>query len=340
MRHSKAGPRTQNEFAPRRSSAGDGSDPDPAGQPQARHLRREGRERALALRRKLSREAALRRREARERALVLRRKLSREAALRRREARGRALEGGPGAEAYAGREDDPTTAMSADATSADSGAAGQPSTFFATAYAQEYDTYNTKSEGDLWPSCWCEDDYLYAANGDGDGFTVNSTPAPDIAVSQISGVPGHLSGRTIAKGDQLGKVWDTSGNYNRKPTGMVCVDGVIYLAIQDLHKDFKPLSAVLWNSQRFDLERQRAVAHTAWSSSGTASISARASLGWATRSRRPSGEPRGSKLSSRPGQLEDLAGHIPREVILVLEGTSQPQHARGRPEPQEASSDR
>jgi hypothetical protein len=121
------------------------------------------------------------------------------------------------------------------------------STFFATAYVEESDTYNTKSQGDLWASCWSDDDYLYSSNGDGNGFTVkpneiNSTPSPgtaaDIAMNRISGSTNNITGKTIAKGNSLGKVWDTSGSYNRKPTGMVCVDGNLYLAVQDLNKDF------------------------------------------------------------------------------------------------------
>lgn len=121
------------------------------------------------------------------------------------------------------------------------------STLFATAYAEESDTYDTTSQGDLWPSCWSSDGYLYAANGDGNGFTVkrndvNSPPrpgtAPDIAVSRLSGSPGSITGETLAAGDELGRVWDPSGDYTRKPTGMVCVDGDLYLAIQDLAKDF------------------------------------------------------------------------------------------------------
>ncbi len=121
------------------------------------------------------------------------------------------------------------------------------STFFGTAYAQEADLYNTKSQGDLWPSCWSSDDYLYAANGDGKGFSArrvdyNNPSArgtvPDIVMNRLSGSPGSITGTTIAEGDALGKVWNTSGNYTRKPTGMACVDGNLYLAVQDLSKDF------------------------------------------------------------------------------------------------------
>src|SRR4051794_3527363 len=54
------------------------------------------------------------------------------------------------------------------------------------------------SDGDLWPSCWAGNDKLYAANGDGKGFSLDQDFA-DIAVSEIDGTPGNLSGATISK---------------------------------------------------------------------------------------------------------------------------------------------
>ncbi|HEY3559118.1 MAG TPA: DUF4185 domain-containing protein [Kribbella sp.] len=99
----------------------------------------------------------------------------------------------------------------------------------------------SKSDGDLWPSCWAGNDKLYAANGDGKGFSTDGDFA-DIAVSEINGTPGNLSGATVAKGDQVGSVWSGAG-YNRKPTGMVCVGDTLYLAVQDLALDFNDVPA-------------------------------------------------------------------------------------------------
>ncbi|MDQ0877361.1 hypothetical protein QFZ77_006020 [Paenibacillus sp. V4I3] len=123
----------------------------------------------------------------------------------------------------------------------------QDSTFFSTSSNESSDTVNTASQGDLWASCWGDDGHLYAANGDGKGFTLGSTspnsippapPNPDIAVNRISGSIGSLSGATLASNNAVGQIWNTSGTYNRKPTGMVCVNGEIYLAVQDLNLDF------------------------------------------------------------------------------------------------------
>jgi Domain of unknown function (DUF4185) len=129
------------------------------------------------------------------------------------------------------------------------------SSYFSTVSIEEAPAFNTQSQGDLWASCWSEDDYLYAANGDGDGFTVespnmiNTPPNPgsylikDIAISKISGSPEDLIGETVSSGDQIGQVWNNPDAYNRKPTGMACVDGDLYLAVQDLNKDFNDVPA-------------------------------------------------------------------------------------------------
>lgn len=107
---------------------------------------------------------------------------------------------------------------------------------FATAYVEDHATLRLPSDGDLWPSCWSDDDALYTANGDGKAFADTFV---DIAMSRVTGSPrqANLAGKTIATGSALGQTW-TQGNYNRKPTGMLCVDGAIYVAIQDLSTDF------------------------------------------------------------------------------------------------------
>ncbi|MCY1079016.1 hypothetical protein [Archangium lansingense] len=112
------------------------------------------------------------------------------------------------------------------------------SSFFSTVHIESADSLSTVSDGDLWPSCWSDDGYLYAANGDGRGFTmVEPRPDPvyDIAVSRVQGMPGSLTGSTLTT--QIGQIWQ-AGPYNRKPTGMVCVDGALYMAVQDLSWDF------------------------------------------------------------------------------------------------------
>ena len=70
-------------------------------------------------------------------------------------------------------------------------------TFFATAAEESFSTYQLESDGDLWPSCWADDDNLYTANGDGKAFT-HAASRYDMAVNVIRGMPPSLTGSTIA----------------------------------------------------------------------------------------------------------------------------------------------
>jgi hypothetical protein len=104
------------------------------------------------------------------------------------------------------------------------------SKFFSTIAEERFSSYQMTGNGDLWPSCWAGDNNLYAANGDGTGFGRVYT---DMAVSRISGTPRALTGTTIAT--NVGTNW--SGDvYTRKPTGMLCRGGAIYLAFQNLNE--------------------------------------------------------------------------------------------------------
>jgi Domain of unknown function (DUF4185) len=115
------------------------------------------------------------------------------------------------------------------------------STFFSTVAEESYATYQVPGDGDLWPSCWADDDNLYTANGDGMAFTGLPITVParyDMAVSMLRGTPPHMSGTTLAT--NVGRVFKTQDGktYNRKPTGMLCVDGDVYLAYQNLATNF------------------------------------------------------------------------------------------------------
>lgn len=94
-------------------------------------------------------------------------------------------------------------------------------------------------DGDLWPNCWGDDDNIYTAHGDGMGF---GTEFADIGADVISGAPNVMTGTTLAMGDAVGSIW-TPGTFTRKPTGMACVDGSLYLAVQDLRGDFNQAPA-------------------------------------------------------------------------------------------------
>jgi len=119
---------------------------------------------------------------------------------------------------------------------------GAESDFFATAFTEYATSLDTASDGDLWPSCWSANGDLYAANGDGRGFSATA-PWSDIVVNRVTGTPETgIAGVRLAAGDEVGTVWSDPEEYNRKPTGMVCVDGdgdgreELYVAVQDLRK--------------------------------------------------------------------------------------------------------
>ena len=113
------------------------------------------------------------------------------------------------------------------------GGSGGPvnSTFFGSVDIEDRNTFSVPSDGDLWPGAWSDDDYLYTANGDGRGF---GSVSSDIAVGRLKGTPSTgITTQGLAYGDAIAKVWSGS-QYNRKPTGMVSVGGVLYMAVQDL----------------------------------------------------------------------------------------------------------
>lgn len=113
------------------------------------------------------------------------------------------------------------------------------SRFFATAQVETFSGVDTESRGDLWPSCWADDDNLYVANGDGWGFGPKEDDA-DIVVSRVFGTPETgLTGEMVSRGEAVANVW--AKGYNRKPTGMLALDGngdgrdELYLAVQNLN---------------------------------------------------------------------------------------------------------
>lgn len=112
------------------------------------------------------------------------------------------------------------------------------SIFFKHAIIEDYGTYQSLSDGDLWPQAWSDDDNIYTANGDGKGFDLNGEWG-DIVVNVVKGdiASGTLSGERISSGEEVSQVWSDPEKYNRKPTGMVSVDGCLYLTVQDLNKE-------------------------------------------------------------------------------------------------------
>jgi hypothetical protein len=108
---------------------------------------------------------------------------------------------------------------------------------------EDYNTYvlankdYPKMTGDLWPCTWGDDNRLYTANGDGLGF---SLIAGDIVFNIVDGFPPDCTGYTPpdAWGQYIAGQYADDITLNRKPTGLTCVDGDIYLFSQNLRNGF------------------------------------------------------------------------------------------------------
>ena len=80
---------------------------------------------------------------------------------------------------------------------------------------------------DNWPVTWADDDAIYTTWGDGRGFEPFVLEKLSMGFARIDGSPGAFKGTNIrSPAEQMG-----SGRAGRKGWGMLCVDGVLYLAM-------------------------------------------------------------------------------------------------------------
>ena len=82
--------------------------------------------------------------------------------------------------------------------------------------------------GDTYPMTWADDDEIYTSSGDPNwGWCISET---GLDVECFSGSPPHYAiTRPSVMQDFMG-----GGGSGPKPSGMVCVDGKLYLAVQNL----------------------------------------------------------------------------------------------------------
>jgi CubicO group peptidase (beta-lactamase class C family) len=84
-----------------------------------------------------------------------------------------------------------------------------------------------KAKGsDNWPMTWADDDHQYTAYGDGWGFEPFVPKKLGLGFARVDGDPPGFSGGNIRSpsGEQTG-----DGSKAKKASGMLCVDGVLYL---------------------------------------------------------------------------------------------------------------
>jgi hypothetical protein len=79
---------------------------------------------------------------------------------------------------------------------------------------------------DNWPLTWADDDALYGAYGDGNGFEPFEREKLSLGLASIDGTPENFRGQNL-RALSLRSVGD--GSKGRKASGMLCLKGVLYL---------------------------------------------------------------------------------------------------------------
>ena len=87
------------------------------------------------------------------------------------------------------------------------------------------------SGSDNWPITWADDDNQYTAYGDGWGFEPKTKKKLSLGIVKISGSPPDFRGINVRteSGEQVG-----DGAKGAKASGMLCVDGVLYMLVRNV----------------------------------------------------------------------------------------------------------
>ncbi len=84
---------------------------------------------------------------------------------------------------------------------------------------------------DNWPITWADDDALYTAYGDGNGFEPFVPSKLSLGLARVTGGPADFRGENLrsATGEARG-----DGRSGRKASGLLMVDGILYLLARNL----------------------------------------------------------------------------------------------------------
>lgn len=88
---------------------------------------------------------------------------------------------------------------------------------------QWHETQNLGTDNDNWPATWADDDQVYAAGGDGNGFGGSRGNW----ICRIQGDPPSLFGENITR------ISTGSGSGGTKGSGLLSVDGTLYLWVRN-----------------------------------------------------------------------------------------------------------
>ncbi|MCB1123935.1 MAG: DUF4185 domain-containing protein, partial [Verrucomicrobiae bacterium] len=88
-------------------------------------------------------------------------------------------------------------------------------------------TRRTEARGsDIWPITWAEDGHQYTSFGDGGGFGgSNSEGRVSMGVSRVEGGPDNYRGYNVWGGKDA----ENPVQFKGKGTGILCVDGILYM---------------------------------------------------------------------------------------------------------------
>ena len=91
--------------------------------------------------------------------------------------------------------------------------------------------------GDVWTTTWADDDNLYSATDDTTGF--DNACDSNLAVQRITaGSPPNVQGETVNAMREFGKGGELKEDKaSWKASGLICVDGVLYLAVSRHYYD-------------------------------------------------------------------------------------------------------
>lgn len=83
---------------------------------------------------------------------------------------------------------------------------------------------------DNWPMTWADDDALYTTYGDGNGFAPFLKDKLSLGLAKVMGVPPEIVGINIRS--QTAEAFG-DGKQGRKASGMLSVEGVLYLLVRN-----------------------------------------------------------------------------------------------------------
>lgn len=109
----------------------------------------------------------------------------------------------------------------------------RPSPVIKTVHWAPKETIIRRARGsDNWPMTWAGDGSLYTAYGDGRGFEPLIGRKLSLGLARLTGAPDHFSAANLRSATAES---EGDGARGRKASGIVCVEGVLYLLVRNAH---------------------------------------------------------------------------------------------------------